>query len=114
VVTSREATSEGVGVVAVFPFRAFVASAEVDLDDSTHGAGVDEGQQGRQKHRGSSEKQFFMRKNGADGVFVFSPFSPGRCAEPVSTFWVNFCVFNGKFRQHLRDFHHFFYRLRRY
>ena len=31
-------------MVAVLPFCAFVASAEVDLDDSIHGAGVDEGQ----------------------------------------------------------------------
>jgi hypothetical protein len=31
-------------VVAVLPFRAFIASAEVDLDDSIYGAGVDEGQ----------------------------------------------------------------------
>jgi hypothetical protein len=31
-------------VVAVLPFCAFVASAEVDLDDGIHGAGVDEGQ----------------------------------------------------------------------
>jgi hypothetical protein len=31
-------------MVAVFPFCAFVASAEVDLDDGIHGADVDEGQ----------------------------------------------------------------------
>jgi hypothetical protein len=37
------------------------------------------------KNTGLSQKNsFFLRKNGAD-VFVlfFSPFSPGRCAEPV-------------------------------
>jgi hypothetical protein len=31
-------------VVAVFSFCAFIASAEVDLDDGIHSAGVDEGQ----------------------------------------------------------------------
>jgi hypothetical protein len=31
-------------VAAVSPFRAFVASAEVDLDGGIHGAGVGEGQ----------------------------------------------------------------------
>ena len=31
---------EGLGVVAVFPLCAFVAPAEVGLDDGIHGAGV--------------------------------------------------------------------------
>jgi hypothetical protein len=44
----------------------------------------------------------------------FSPFSPGRCAEPVRAFWVVFGVFNGKFRQYFRNLHHFFHRLRKY
>jgi hypothetical protein len=55
------------------------------------------------------------RKNGADVFFVFfSPFFPGRCAEPVRAFWVKFCVFNGKFRQYFRNFHHFLHRFRKY
>jgi hypothetical protein len=44
----------------------------------------------------------------------FSPFPPGRCAGPARAFWVKFCVFNGKFREYFRNFHHFLYGLRKY
>jgi hypothetical protein len=33
----------------------------------------------------------------------FSPFSPGRCPGPVRAFSLFFCVFNGNFRQCLRN-----------
>jgi hypothetical protein len=32
----------------------------------------------------------------------------------VRAFWVIFCVFNGKFRQHFRHFHHFLHGFRKY
>jgi hypothetical protein len=67
------------------------------------------------KNTGLYQKtSFFCEKTALSFFVFFSPFSRGRCAEPVRAFWVNFCVFNGKFRQYFRNFHYLFYRFRNY
>jgi hypothetical protein len=67
------------------------------------------------KNTGLYQKNsFFCEKTALMFFLFFSPFSRGRCAEPVRAFWVIFCVFNGKFRQYFRNFHYFFYRFRNY